>query len=145
MSDPRALGPATLDFASAKEEPMPTTVELAGHRILSLDMADASLDSVSDFTGLIGDALSEGVEVVAIPAEQIAEDFYQLRTGLAGEVLQKFVNYRIKLAIIGDLSQRAAQSNALRDLLVELERGTDVFVVPDTAALGARLAELFAV
>jgi hypothetical protein len=97
---------------------------------------------VRDFTDLIGDAMGDGVRMVAIPADRIGEDFYRLRTGLAGEVLQKFVNYQLKLAIVGDVSRWADESNAFRDLLVEFERGTDVFVVPDMAALGDRLSKI---
>lgn len=121
---------------------MATTTELNGHRVLALEASDGMLASVRDFTDLIGDAMSERAGVVAIPAVQITDDFYQLRTGVAGEVLQKLVNYRIKLAIIGDVSAWAAQSNAFRDLVVELERGTDVLIVPDAASLERRLAAL---
>jgi hypothetical protein len=31
---------------------------------------------------------------------QLGADFFDLRTGLAGEVLQKFTNYRVRLAIV---------------------------------------------
>ena len=98
------------------------------------------LATVSDFTGLIGDAMGEDVRMVAIPAGRLADDFFRLRTGLAGEVLQKFVNYGFKLAIIGDVSRWVEESNAFRDLLIELERGTDVYAVPDFESLEARLA-----
>ena len=121
---------------------MATITELSGHRMLRVDEADDTLATVRDFTDLIGDAMSENVWLVAIPAERLADDFYWLRSGLAGEVLQKFVNYRIKLAIIGDVSKWAAESNAFRDLLIELERGTDVIVAVDIAALERRLASV---
>ncbi|HHW12398.1 MAG TPA: DUF4180 domain-containing protein [Firmicutes bacterium] len=35
-----------------------------------------------------------------IHAPALAEDFFNLRTGLAGSVLQKFINYRIKVALV---------------------------------------------
>jgi len=34
----------------------------------------------------------------------ICDDFFDLSTGLAGEILQKFVNYHVKIAIVGDFS-----------------------------------------
>ena len=119
---------------------MATIVELNSHRMLAVADGDPVLATVSDFAGLLGDAMGEDVRMVAIPAGRLADDFFRLRTGLAGEVLQKFVNYGFKLAIIGDVSRWVEESNAFRDLLIELERGTDVYAVPDFEALEARLA-----
>lgn len=121
---------------------MATTTELNGHRMLCVGEDESALATVRDFTDLIGDAMSEGVSFLAIPVDRIGDDFYRLRSGLAGEVLQKLVNYRFKLAIVGDVSKWVAESNAFRDLLIELERGTDVFVVPDLSALAKRLTRL---
>ncbi len=119
---------------------MATIVELNSHRMLAVADGDPVLATVSDFAGLLGDAMGEDVRMVAIPAGRLADDFFRLRTGLAGEVLQKFVNYGFKLAIIGDVSRWVEESNAFRDLLIELERGTDVYAVPDFESLEARLA-----
>jgi hypothetical protein len=119
-----------------------TITELNGHRMLSVGEGEAALATVRDFTDLIGDAMSEAVSFLAISADRIGDDFYRLRSGLAGEVLQKLVNYHFKLAIIGDVSKWVAESNAFRDLLIELERGTDVFVVPDLPALELRISRL---
>lgn len=119
---------------------MATTIELHGHRMLAVEETDAVLETARDFTDLIGDAMGEGVTMVAIPAARIADDFFRLRTGIAGEVFQKFVNYRMKLAIIGDVSRWAEASRAFHDLLVELERGTDVFFAIDMKSLAHRLS-----
>ncbi len=40
--------------------------------------------------------------MIAIPATSFAPDFFRLSTGLAGEIVQKFVNYRFRLVIMGD-------------------------------------------
>ncbi len=47
-----------------------------------------------------------GAERIVIPKEVICENFFILSTGLAGEILQKFMNYHIKAAIYGDYSKR---------------------------------------
>ena len=39
-----------------------------------------------------------------MPATRFDGAFFNLRTGLAGEIMQKFVNYHLRLVIIGDLS-----------------------------------------
>ena len=48
------------------------------------------------------DASFEGAQSVVLQKEQLAPAFFELRTGLAGAILQKFSNYRMKLAICGD-------------------------------------------
>ena len=55
----------------------------------------------------------------------ICEDFFNLRTGLAGEVLQKFSNYRMKFAIVGDFSMYSSKS--LKDFIYESNKGRDIF------------------
>ena len=41
---------------------------------------------------------------IAVNKAAVAEDFFVLFTGIAGEVVQKFVNYKMRFAIIGDFS-----------------------------------------
>ncbi|MDR1093398.1 MAG: DUF4180 domain-containing protein [Clostridiales bacterium] len=60
-----------------------------------------------------------------VPKDAFCEGFFDLKTGIAGEVLQKFVNYSKKLAVVGDFSGCA--STALRDFIVECNRGAHVF------------------
>src|SRR4051794_37197858 len=83
-----------------------------------------------DALDLIGAALYRA-EVVAVPVRRLDERFFVLRTGLAGEIMQKFANYRIRLAVVGDVSAHVAASTALRDLVVEANRGEQVWFVAD--------------
>lgn len=64
-----------------------------------------------------------------LPKAAICEDFFDLKTRLAGEILQKFVNYQVKVAIVGDLS--GYPSKSLKDFIYESNRGNDIFFVPD--------------
>ena len=57
----------------------------------------------------------------------ITEDFFRLATGVAGEVLQKCVNYHVKMAIVGDFSKYT--SKPLRDFIYESNKGKDFFFV----------------
>lgn len=68
-----------------------------------------------------------GCERIAINKEAVAEDFFVLSTRLAGDILQKFVNYRTKIAIFGDFSKYT--SKPLRDFMFESNAGRDVFFV----------------
>ena len=81
-----------------------------------------------------------GSDIIAINKEAITEDFFQLRTRIAGDILQKFVNYRIKFAIIGDFSNY--QSKSLKDFIYECNRGKDVFFVGSEAEAIEKLSSL---
>ncbi|MEU4219782.1 DUF4180 domain-containing protein [Actinoplanes sp. NPDC026623] len=96
------------------------------------------LTEVQDALDLIGAAFG-GSDVVALPASRLSDDFFELRTGLAGEVMQKFVNYRIRLAIVGDISERLAASASLSALVLESNQGRHIWFLPDLPALDARL------
>lgn len=62
---------------------------------------------------------------IALNKDAIIEDFFILGKGLAGEVLQKFVNYGVKFAVYGDYSKYS--SKPLKDFIYESNRGKDVF------------------
>ena len=66
-----------------------------------------------------------GCERIAIEKSALCEAFFVLRSGLAGEVLQKFINYHMKLAIFGDFSHYT--SKPLRDFIYESNNGRDIF------------------
>jgi hypothetical protein len=57
----------------------------------------------------------------------VADDFFILSTGIAGEILQKFINYRKKIAIVGDYSKYT--SKPLKDFIYESNNGNSIFFV----------------
>lgn len=68
-----------------------------------------------------------GTKNIIIDKQLIADDFFVLSTGLAGEVLQKYVNYGGRIAIYGDFSHYT--SKPLKDFMYESNKGKDVFFV----------------
>ena len=62
---------------------------------------------------------------IVISKAPITESFFDLKTGIAGEILQKFSNYQMKLAIVGDFSNY--NSKSLRDFIFESNKGSQVF------------------
>ena len=66
-----------------------------------------------------------GSGAMVIYQESLGEKFFDLKTGFAGEVLQKFSNYRARLAIVGDFS--VYKSKALGDFIYECNNGSLVF------------------
>ena len=61
----------------------------------------------------------------AINKSAVAEDFFILSSGLAGEILQKFINYHVKFAVYGDYSKY--KSKPLHDFIYESNCGKDIF------------------
>jgi hypothetical protein len=59
----------------------------------------------------------------------VAEDFFVLSTGVAGEILQKFINYHKKIAIVGDYSKYT--SKPLKDFIYESNNGNSIYFVPN--------------
>lgn len=68
-----------------------------------------------------------GATKIVIDKNIICEDFFILSTGVAGEILQKFINYHIKAAIYGDYSHYT--SKPLKDFIYESNHGSNFFFV----------------
>ena len=113
--------------------------DIAGHSCIVVGDEDGTIATPQDALDYFGDAMGEGARLLVVPVAKLDPEFFRLRSGLAGEVLQKAVNYGIRLAIVGDISAYVAASDAFRDLVVECDRGRDVFFAPDVAALEERL------
>lgn len=78
-------------------------------------------------------------DVVAVPAARLDERFFSLGSRFAGKLMQKVVNYRLKPAVVGDISSYLAASSAPRALVGESSGSDQVWFVPDLDALDARL------
>lgn len=73
-----------------------------------------------------------GCSAMILFQEQLDESFFRLSSGLAGEVLQKFVNYHMKLGIVGDFS--GYTSKPLQDFIRESNAGRQICFQPDEGA-----------
>ncbi|MFF2149434.1 DUF4180 domain-containing protein [Kitasatospora sp. NPDC058190] len=116
-----------------------TVQELSGVKVLVCDAAGPAITTVQDALDLIG-ATYVGAGIVAVAADRLDDKFFVLSTGFAGEVMQKFVNYHVRLAVIGDISRHLEASSALRSLVRESNAADHVWFLPDTEALAAHLA-----
>ncbi|TDB91825.1 DUF4180 domain-containing protein [Actinomadura sp. KC216] len=112
--------------------------ERAGVQVLVCDPDGPPVATEQDALDLIG-ASFLGAEVVAVPASRLDERFFALGTRVAGEIMQKFANYRLRLAIVGDISRHVEASSALRALVQESHSSGHVWFVADLEALDARL------
>jgi hypothetical protein len=76
---------------------------------------------------------------IVIDKNVICEDFFVLSTGIAGEILQKFINYQVKVAVYGDYSHYI--SKPLKDFIYESNHGKDFFFVSTKEEAIRKLAE----
>lgn len=83
------------------------------------------VDSALDL--LMSAQYEAGTKYIVVGKKLITEDFFILSTGLAGEILQKYINYGGKIAIYGDFSRYTSKS--LKDFIYESNKGKDVFFV----------------
>lgn len=67
-------------------------------RIVVASDAGITIRSLGDVPDVIGACFS--AEGLIITEGDLAPEFFDLRTGLAGEVFQKFTNYGLRLAVV---------------------------------------------
>jgi hypothetical protein len=115
-----------------------TVLLMAGSRVLWCAADGPVLDGDRAATDLLGAAFGRA-DVVAVPVGRLAPEFFSLRTGVAGEVVQKFVTYRLHLVVVGDIARFVAASTALRGFVREADRGRHTWFVADAEELDARL------
>lgn len=92
---------------------------------------DMLLAFPEDANDLLGNAYYQGFEGMIISTDKISPRFFDLKTKLAGEVLQKFSAFRMRLAIVGDFS--AFPSESLQSFICESNRGRLIHFSPTTA------------
>lgn len=120
---------------------MTIQVVTQGHARAAVVESDAvALATVQDALDCIADANHlHDCNCVIFPKEAVDASFFELRSGLAGEVLQKFTNYGMRAAFIGNFSEY--ESRALRDFIRESNRVGKVLFVPTVEEALARFAE----
>jgi hypothetical protein len=116
-----------------------TLLTISNRQVLVCASDGKHLKSERDALDLIGEAMQQGCEWVFVPVERLDENFFHLKTRLAGEIIQKFVTYRRHLVILGDISQYEAQSQAFRDFVYEANLGNHVWFVTNLQELDERL------
>lgn len=106
-----------------------TIQEINEHKIAVVDSPGLKIETGQEALDLMANAGYLGARAIILPAENLSGDFFDLKTGVAGDILQKFSNYRMKLAITG--SFEGYQSRSLAAFIRESNRGNLVFFVPD--------------
>jgi len=114
--------------------------DLHGVKVFECSRDGAKIRSGRDANDLIAEAYQHDPSWIVLPVERLDEDaFFELRTGVAGEIVSKFVAFRLRVAIVGDISRHTEASSSLRAFVHESNRGNQVWFVPSMEELGSRL------
>ncbi len=81
-----------------------------------------------------------GIKNIVLSKELVVDKFFILRSGLAGEILQKFINYQFRIAIYGDYSKYT--SKPLKDFIYESNNGHDIFFTDSLQMAIDKLSEI---
>lgn len=108
------------------------------HIIAELNSKSIVIQSVNDALDLLANANAHESNKIIVRNINITTDFFDLKTRLAGEILQKFVNYDFHLAIVGDFVQSSSRS--LRDFIYESNRIGKIIFVPTLDEAIAKLS-----
>lgn len=114
--------------------------EVNNVRIAEIITDDVVLKTLEDGLDLLGNVYYQGYDRMILHQRNIAADFFDLKTRLAGEVLQKFAQYRMPLAIVGDFSR--VTSKSLADFIYESNQGQHVNFVGTAAEAVARFSTI---
>ncbi len=99
----------------------------SGNRIVAVVSSENKVitDVNSALDLLMSAKYGAGTKYIVVDKKLVIEDFFVLSNGLAGEILQKYINYGGKIAIYGDYSHYT--SKPLKDFIYESNKGRDVF------------------
>ncbi|WP_373552439.1 DUF4180 domain-containing protein [Haliscomenobacter sp.] len=113
-------------------------IEITQHQNQSIaEVTGTSIQNPQETVELLINCAYQGAEKIIIHAHQLIPDFFDLKTGIAGEILQKVSTYQLRLAIVGDFSQYTSKS--LQDFIFESNKMGRVSFVSSAEEAKAKL------
>ena len=97
-------------------------------RVAEVISKEIIINGTDDALELMGNMYYQGFDKIIMYQKNITSDFFDLKNGMAGDILQKFSNYRMGLAIIGDFTD--IPSKSLKDFIYESNKGKHVNFLP---------------
>lgn len=89
----------------------------SGRQVAEIISDEIIIHSAEEALDLLGNLYYQGFDKIILYDKNLSQDFFDLQNGMAGEILQKFSNYRMQLAVIGDFSRFTRAS--VRDFIYE--------------------------
>lgn len=111
-------------------------MEIITHDTINTKIAEISTDAIvlktiEDGLDILGNLYFQGFDKVIIHEKNIIPDFFDLKTKIAGDILQKFAQYRMPLTIVGDFTK--FESKSLNDFIYESNKGKEINFVSSTS------------
>lgn len=91
--------------------------EVNGIKLAEIISEDIIIRKTQDALDIMAESGYLGSGKVILREKNIIADFFDLKTRIAGEILQKFSTYGVQLAIIGDFTKYTSKS--LKDFIFE--------------------------
>lgn len=92
-------------------------IEANGIRIAEIISEEIEIRNAQDALDMMMNCIYQGATSMIIMKQNLMPDFFDLKNGLAGDILQKFSTYNARLAIVGDFENISSKS--LRDFIYE--------------------------
>jgi len=99
-------------------------IKYHGNDIIEIISKDILIKETNDILNLFS---IEKCSTIIVKKENIIDEFYNLSTGTAGEILQKFSIYKKRMAIIGDFEN--IKNKALNDFIYESNNTKQIIFV----------------
>ncbi|CAH1198669.1 DUF4180 domain-containing protein [Paenibacillus sp. JJ-223] len=94
-----------------------TIVEQDGRKYIEVLSAETPLGTEQDALDLIGLCMEKEISLLMLHGEALSDDFFKLRTGVAGKMIQKWINYRVKTAAV--IPAELAQQGRFKEMAAE--------------------------
>ena len=92
-----------------------------GNQIVEFVDDGLLISNVQDFLDL---AANSPLRNIILHKENIVPEFFDLKTKIAGDILQKASNYRIRIGIVGEFKN--IKSKSLRDFIFESNKTEEI-------------------
>lgn len=99
-------------------------------KIAEITSDETIISTAEDGLDLLGNLYYQGFDRIVLNEKNITPEFFDLKNGIAGEILQKFSTYRVRLAIVGDFSKFTSKS--LTDFIYKSNKGRHINFVNST-------------
>lgn len=115
-------------------------IQAGGVQLYKVCADGPELRTGQDAVDLMSAAAEKRAAWIAIPVTRLGDDFFELRSRIAGELAQKFAMYGAKVAIVGGISARVAMSQSLAAFVAESNRGESLWFVESWEELEDRVS-----
>ncbi|SDW96657.1 protein of unknown function [Paenibacillus sp. CF384] len=110
-----------------------TVNQQGSSKVAIIESPDILIEDVQSALDLMATVrYNEDCDKILLNKSNVTEHFFDLKTRIAGDILQKFTNYQLKLAIVGDYD--GYDSKSLKDFIYESNHGKQVFFLNDQQA-----------